>query len=227
MAAAEGNLRAQIEDYAKRVRKGLVGCELPACSRCAAKRFWRNGVRERKFLVICKNFVQTVLGCLSLWKCRKCGKSFTLYTDFAFPHKRYSRHSIMELTQRYVENDKLTYRKAVLQEGMAFGYGDDSEEDEPIDERQLAHSTLYHWITTVGGFTDIVRKAQDLITQKNPASSICRELAALTVAPNKWIKPAREAVLKRCRHIGHLDRRYEATFEVSIFPYFATACAWS
>jgi hypothetical protein len=92
--------------------------------------------------------------------------------------------------------------------------------------KSLAHTTPYRWITTLSGFKQILRSAQDLILQKNPASTVCRDLASIDVPARKYVKADRESVLKRCRQMLHLEVRFRVTFLVSIFPLFATRWAW-
>lgn len=216
----------EIHSYRSQVEQGEISCNLPPCCRCTTEPiyFRRHEARHRSFLVLCGQFIRTVLSLITRWKCPGCGKTFTLYPPFAFPHKRYTQHTIMALTQRYVDEDHLSYRAGVLQQGMPVGYHHD--DDDQIDERMLAHSTLYRWVTTLGGLTNILRSAQDLILQENPASTICRDLAVLTIAPKKYIKAARQFVLTCCRQIIYTDAVYRTTFHTSIFPYLATLCRW-
>jgi hypothetical protein len=124
-----------------------------------------------------------------------------------------------------VEEEITTYREAVLEEGMPSFHASTTSEN-PINDTSFAHSTPYRWITSLGGFKEILRCAQDLILQKNPTSSVCRDLAALEIASKKYVTAARKAVLKRCRQIIHLEAKFRATFHVSIFPFFATSCGW-
>jgi hypothetical protein len=95
----------------------------------------------------------------------------------------------------------------------------------PVD-KVLSHTTPYRWITSLGGFKEIARRALDVILQKSPATRVCRDLAALTISPNKFVKAAREETLKRSRRLIHLEALFGAVFHTSIFPFFATGCAW-
>ncbi|NTV58331.1 MAG: hypothetical protein HGA74_13775, partial [Deltaproteobacteria bacterium] len=125
-----------------------------------------------------------------------------------------------------VEDQAATYRSTVLDEdGMSIFHPLASEGD-TTRYKSLAHSTPYRWITTLSGFKEILRSAQDLILQQNPASTVCRDLASITIPARKYVKAARESVLKRCRQILHLEARFRATLLASIFPLFATGCGW-
>jgi hypothetical protein len=169
--------------------------------------------------------VQAVLCLVIRWRCPGCKKTFTQQPPFALPRKRYVRDTILSFTGCYLEEEASTYRKVVLEERMPIFHASASGK-KTIDDRILAHSTPYRWITGLGGFKEIPRCAQDLILQKNPASTVCRDLAAIDVSARKYVKAGRESILKRCRRILHLDAEFRATFCASIFPFLATRCAW-
>jgi hypothetical protein len=188
--------------------------------------FTRHQARSRKFYILCEKLVQTVICLVIRWRCSGCRKTYTQQPPFAFPRKRYTRESILDFSTRYVEDEAATYRATVLDdEGMPIFHALSSEGDGP-GYRGLAHSTPYRWITTLSGFKQILRAAQDLILQENPASTVCRELAAIEISGRKFVNAARESVLKRCRQLLRLEVRFRATFFASIFPLFATRCAW-
>ena len=227
--------RAEIESYRNQVLQGKISCELPPCPFCGAlpDGFRRHEARRRIFYVIGGQWVEIVWCRITRWKCSHCGKIRTQHPPFALPYKRYTRQILMGFSQAYLEDEASSYRKAVpesssgqaLEDGLPIGFASKPGEEE-IDERQLAHSTLYRWVTTLGGFKEVLRSALDLILQKNPASAICRGLVSLKVAPSKYVKAAREGVLRRCRQLLHLEGNYRHTFGTSIFPYLATRCAW-
>jgi hypothetical protein len=125
--------------------------------------------------------VQTILCLVIRWRCTGCRKTFTQQPPFAFPRKRYTRESIPDFSARYVEDQTATYRATVLDdEGMEIFHALRSKQ-EPICNKILAHSTTYRWITCLGEPREILRSAQDLILRKNPASTVCRDLAALEI----------------------------------------------
>ncbi len=210
-AAEESELAREIEQYGALVRVGGVECNLPSCHRCTARKYWRNGVREREFLVIVENFIRTVLSCLSLWKCAVCGKSYTLYPEFALPYKRFPRPNILDLCERLADGERLNYQTGVKRDKLEIGYEQD-------DARLLGPSTLHRWVAAVGGMSETIRQAVDLILQKNPSSSIIRELAGLKVDPRKWRKPGRALALMCCRQIVRVQAEFKAAFHVSSLP---------
>jgi Domain of unknown function (DUF6431) len=220
--------RAEIERYSDQVLRNTIPCDLPSCFVCdtLADHFRRHEARRRTFRILCGELVERVLGLVMRLKCPGCGKTFTQYPPFALPFKRYTRQTIMSFSDSYLQEEALSYRNAVLNGGMPFFYGSGIREGDAIDDRALAHSTLYRWISSLSGFKEILRSAQDIILQKNPVSAICRRLAALKVSLAKYVKDHREPLLKRALQLLHLEVEYRATFTVSIFPCFATRCRW-
>jgi hypothetical protein len=228
MPSPSSATRTEIEKYRLEVLRNKIRCELPCCSVCETlpDLFTRHQARPRKFYIFCEALIQTVLCLVIRWRCPGCRKTFTQQPPFAFPRKRYTRESILEFSAGYVENHAATYRTAVSDgEGMPIFHALTSEA-EAIRYQCLAHSTPYRWITCLGGLKQILRGAQDLILQKNPASSVYRDLAAIDVSAKKYVKAGRESVLKRCRQVLRLEVRFRATFLASIFPFYATRSAW-
>jgi hypothetical protein len=217
----------EIESYSNHVLRNMIRCELPSCAVCHTppSLFTRHQARPRGFYILCDILVQVVLCLVIRWRCPGCKKTFTQQPPFALPCKRYVRETLLNFTGCYLEEETATYRKVVLEEGMPIFHASTSGEG-TIDDRSLAHSTPYRWISALGGFKEILRCAQDLILQKNPASTVCRDLAAVNVSAQKYVKAGRESVLKRCRQILHLEAQFRTTFGASIFPFFATRCAW-
>jgi transposase-like protein len=228
MPSPSSATRVEIESYRNDVLRNKIRCELPHCPVCETPSdlFRRHQARPRKFYILCETLVQTILCLVIRWRCPDCRKTFTQQPPFAFPRKRYTRESILDFSASYVEDEAATYRTTVSdEEGMPIFHPLTSKGD-TTRYKSLAHSTPYRWITTLSGFKQILRGAQDLILQKNPASTVCRDLAAIEVSARKVVKAARESVLRRCRQILYLEVLFRATFLASIFPFHATKCAW-
>ena len=47
---------------------------------------------------------------LGRWKCTLCKRTFIVYPKFGLPYKRYLLPDIIELTDKYLEEDRQTYR---------------------------------------------------------------------------------------------------------------------
>jgi hypothetical protein len=221
-------VRVGIESYADKVLRNKVPCELPDCPVChsAAALFRRHQARPRWFRFWGDLLLEVALCLVIRWKCSGCKKTFTQQPPFALPGKRYIQEMIFERSGRYLENETATYRSSVCENGLPLFYASDSADGADINNKSLAPSTLYRWISTLGGFQEILRSAQDIILQKDPAATICRDLATVQIFPRKYLTAVREAVLKRCRQILHLEAKFRATFLWSIFPFFATRCGW-
>ena len=157
---------------------------------------------------------------MTCWKCPGCGKCFTGYPPFALPYKRYTLPTICYFTQRYVENDSISYRKLTQQAQIG------SLQICNPQEWQFHHTTIHRWISTLGRFNTITRKAQDFILQADPASTVCRDLAGVGVSPRKHVSEKRKTLLLACRRLLEIERRFCRLFDVSIFHYLATTCAY-
>ena len=219
--------RSDIVKYSLDVLRNKIRCGLPSCPVCNTQPalFRRHQARPRKFRILCDTLVQVVICLVIRWKCPGCNKTFTEQPPFALPFKRYTSDTILDRSGRYLEDETFTYRKTVLEEGLEIFHASTDDGNTPVD-KALSHTTPYRWIATLGGFRETLRRALDIILQKNPATEVCRDLASLTISPNKFVKAAREETLKRSRRLIHLEAIFRAVFQTSIFPFFATGCAW-
>jgi transposase-like protein len=209
----------QIEAYATKVLKGLVACILPPCPRCGLEPAWfkRHENRPRKFLVVIDQIVHVAACLLIRWKCPACGKTFTQYPDFALPRKRYTLPTILDLCAGYAEDENSTYRKTVR--SSPAGYRD--------SEKQLEHSTVHRWLTSLNRLHATRARVADLILRKEPESNASRDAAGLSVGPAKYRSEARRTILERCRALFFFDAVYRSIFRLSIFPELATSCRYA
>jgi hypothetical protein len=184
--------------------------------------FKYHGSRKRQFLVIVDRLVQRVVSALTRWKCSCCGKTFTLYPEFALPYKRYVLQDVCRLSGRYVTDDGVSYRKAVQVNRMAVCYG--AGGGEPIDDRVLWPSTLHRWVGFLGGLKDTLQQAWRLIRAKSAACDDFRR--AVLVPCWKYRSEQRREVLQTCGRLLATDRAYQDHFDVSVFTHLATLCSW-
>jgi hypothetical protein len=214
----------EIQTYTERVRKGEVHCGVDTCPVCreAPAAFKLHERRERTFLAVVERLVHKVLSLLPRWKCPLCKTTFTLYPDFALPRKRYVRESVSRLTERYLADDRTSYRKAVKEQGLPVFY--DGESEGMIDERTLAHSTLHRWLTFFSSLERTLREALRLVKAKSPGSGIFREV--LPVPAWKFRSEERKRALDTSQRLFQAEREYQAIFKISIFPRLATSCSW-
>jgi len=201
-------------------KKGME-CAVAACPRCHArpKTFWRHGTRLRLFLVFASVVVR-VWSYLPRWKCPACRGTFTQYPDFALPFKRYALPFMVERAGVYVTDEARTYAEGVEAEGVAICHEDADA------GRSLWPSTLWRWVSTLGGFAETVRRALDLIKRKDPSTDIIRRLSGGQFRGAKFRSQARKGVLQRCRALLLAAPVYAELFGVGIFPDLATGVGW-
>jgi hypothetical protein len=211
-----------IKAHQKKVEKDKITPDnLPACPRChvESESFRIHAYRERRFLIILEMLIKAVYCSLVRFKCPGCGKTFTHYPDFAIPHKHYTRATIMGFCANYVKSDPMTYQQAVMLDNSVPGYDQ--------KDATLSPSTIHRWISTLGRFTQSARTALNLLLQQNPVSSICRDLARLTVAQRKYKTDKRRKQLSGCHQLVILEAFFHNIFKTSIFTKLATRCAFS
>jgi len=211
-----------IKAYQHKVEKNkITPHHLPPCPRCSVDSvfFKIHAFRERRFLVIVELFIKAAFCTLVRFRCPGCGKTFTFYPDFAMPHKRYTRKSVMGFAGDYLQSDKMTYQQAVMADRSVPGY--------PKNDATLAPSTIHRWITGLGRLTHTCRIALSLLLQENPLSSICRDLARLIVPRRKYKTNTRKKQLASCLQLVIIEAFFQASFKTSIFTKLATRCAFS
>jgi hypothetical protein len=194
---------------------------LPACLRCGVDSalFKLHAFRERRFLVIVEMLIQAAFCTLVRFRCIGCGKTFTDYPDFVIPHKHYTRPTIMGFAGAYVESEKMTYEQALMVDKNVPGYRG--------SERTLAASTIYRWVTTIGGLIQTRQKSLALLLQQNPISSVCHHLAHLVISKRKYKTRRRKALLLDCFRMLITEAFFLTTFKTSIFTKLAIGCAFS
>ena len=190
----DGHLIAEIAAHSARVRKGNHRCSLSCCPHCGRAPeptlfFRRHALRQRKFLVIQGRYVHGVEGLLARWRCPFCRRTFTEYPPFALPFKRYAVSQIAPRALDYVEEDGVSYRKAVLETFMPIFHWFDPVAEAHVregGEPVLAHTTLYRWVSTLGN---------------GDCNTAPRERPREPFLPAAWkfLTPARRDVLLACR----------------------------
>lgn len=210
-----------IDAYSKKVKKGRIKPTISACPDCNtfSEHFKRHDARKRQFYVIIEQMVQIVYCLLVRWRCPSCNKRILQYPDFALPYKRYTLQTILDYSGRYLENDSASYESVIRQ--CPIGY-----REHPTDERQLAKSSLWRWMGALDMPT-LLRQAQHLIQQADPACAVSRNLATLTVPARKYTTTTRKNLLILCRGILHVESAFRHLFKISIFPNLATASGFS
>lgn len=138
---------------------------------------------------------------------------------FVLPYKRYASTDLLQLAKRYLDESKLSLRKATSQ-GTAKGrivYADHPK------AAALAHTTLVRWLTFTGLMVASLAVGCELFLQAHPDSSVHR--FAGPVDPRKARSPERLKILSIARRVLYLRSRWDAAFKQSpFFPRFATSC---
>jgi hypothetical protein len=90
-----------------------------------------------------------------------------------------------------------------------------------IDERRLSHVTIWRWVGWLGTLRTLLRTALELIRQKDPRSTLHREVCA--VPAHKYRTAARRTLLEHALRLLLAAAVFRRLFTQELFPYFATA----
>jgi len=145
------------------------------------------------------------------WKCSLCKRTFTVYPDFALPHKRYVRSDILEQSRRYL-GSSLASTEGTLWSGTSrIGY-------EKRSDSFFYLSTVRRWVIWLGNQPELICTALDLIRQKNPSTNICRQV--FPPPSHKYRRDSQKLVLERASKLLLVMEEYEKYFP-KYFPHFA------
>jgi hypothetical protein len=131
---------------------------------------------------------------------------------------------LLYLAASYVEHGERSYRETASPGGRVRGYQTPANAP-AIDERALAHSTIWWMLTWLGAQLAALATGRQLVQQRNPSSTGHRFLGA--VAPHKFRSRQRELLLRRSRQLLHLRAEWEELFPEKFFPRFATRSGFS
>ena len=194
---SDKHLIAEIVAHSAGVRKGNHRCSLDCCPHCGRAPepmlfFRRHALRHRQFLILDGQYIHIVDGLLARWRCPFCRRTFTEYPAFVIPYKQYAISQLAPRARQYVENDGISYRKGVLRSNLPIFHSADLCEDTVScggSELALAHTTLYHWVSTLGDGS-------------RSLSTIECERQKSDFAPAEWkyVTQARREVLLVCRN---------------------------
>ena len=102
------------------------------------------------------------------------------------------------------------------------------DDRKPAEKRQpvgLAPSTVWRWLSWLGGMPGALRAAWDLIRQHEPNSTLHRE--AWAVSPVKYRSERRRETLVEAMQTLAVDRICGRIFGTGIFPRYATSQGFS
>jgi len=141
------------------------------------------------------------------------------------PRKRFSKQPVLEKGGEYLGTDH-SYAKTVVdqREGLPIMY-DDRTPAGLEKASGLAPSTVWRWLSWLGGMPATLRGVWDLIRQKEPDATLHRQ--AWAVSPRKYRSEKRRDVLLQAMQLLAVDRVCEGLFRAGIFPRYATSQGWT
>ena len=89
----------------------------------------------------------------------------------------------------------------------------------------LAPSTVWRWLSWLGGLGNTIRAAHRLIRQKESRSTL--HLEPWKIPVGKYRSEQRQHVLQQAFECLGVGRLFQTLFGREIFPHFATAHGWS
>lgn len=141
---------------------------------------------------------------------------------FALPHKRYVRQTVEQKCGVFL-GEEISYRQAVEDQGRPTVYDEAPRGGE--SSAALAPSTLWRWLSWMGGLEKTTRNAFRVIREANASVSLHRQDWA--VSPKKHRSESRRHVLEKALELLVTEKIFQRQFNRSIFPHFATGCRWS
>jgi transposase len=194
-------IEKMIHEHARAVKSGGIkppDCDCPKC-KGKPKTYKRHDSYPRIVKFVIDSFVQTVTTLLIRWKCPLCKKTFVSYPNFLLPYRQYVAANILGLSSAYLDQDYETYRSTTTHNGSAIGYADDENK---IDERQFAHSTIWRWLSSLGTAARMLKPENKII-----------------IAPNKYRSNNRMRILELAKAVLNSGMELHKI----LFPQWATA----
>lgn len=142
---------------------------------------------------------------------------------FALPRRRFVKSPVLDKANEYLGTDH-SYCKTAEHEGMPIMYDDRTKADNRMP-LGLAPSTVWRWLSWLGGMKNTLRAACGLIRQKEPNSTLHREPWA--APPTKCRSKKRRETLEQAMQLLAVDRVCEGLFGAGIFPRYAISQGWS
>lgn len=141
------------------------------------------------------------------------------------PRKRFTKQPVLDKGGEYLGTDH-SYAKAIVdqREGLPIMY-DDRTLTGLRKASGLAPSTVWRWLSWLGGMPGTLRAAWDLIRQKEPDATLHRQPWA--VSSRKYRSQQRRDLLLAAMRLLAVDRVCAGLFGEGIFPRYAISQGWS
>jgi hypothetical protein len=138
-------------------------------------------------------------------------------------YKQFVSQTVLDKSKEFLGSEK-SYRKTVRFQQRPLVY--DDRLSHPLAERgaALAHSSVWRWLSWLGGLTRTFQKGCQLISQKDPHSTLHREV--IPIDPKKYCGEEgcpRHQLLERAGRMLLLEAVFYLQLGKRIFPRFATA----
>ncbi len=158
-------------------------------------------------------------------RCAVCAVASGLPTTrpFALPRKRFAKEPVLKKAGEYLGTAQ-SYAETVKYQGMPIMY-DDRTPAGLEKASGLAPSTVWRWLSWLGGMPGTLRAAWELIRQKEPNGTLHRQL--WVVSPRKYRSQQRGDTLVRAMQLLAVDRVCEGILGQGIFPRYAISQGWS
>lgn len=207
--------REEINHYSERLLSGTNICRLPACSGCDmdGASLKRHQIRPRFFYIIENQLVEKVIGYVIRWRCPVCKRTRQEYPEFAVPYKRYTVPTLLHFSSIYTKILSLSYRRMIDALPLIHHHP---------DEPMMEHSTAHRWITTLGGYINLLRDSIDTIFKARPSLNLPRFLASLRIAPQKYQSLFRHQCLINVVQLSALIPIFQDVLKASPFTQLAT-----
>ncbi len=199
------NIQEVVANHTNSIIKGHFSSPDIICQCCHQKpKFFKlHESRKRQFRLVVENIVETTVSFLLRWRCQLCNTTFSEYPSFAVPHKRFVLTDINKFGQKYLANDRLSYRNVVSKNGADIGYPD----ARGLCDRFLSHSSVWRFM---------IYLADNY--QANRHYLIPKQIMPI-ISPLKYRSNSRRALLyKAFKEIRLFNRKTNMNF----FPDFET-----
>lgn len=138
-------------------------------------------------------------------------------------HKQFVSATFLERAKDFLGSQK-SYRQAVRRQQRALVYDDRREHPLAARGAALAPSTLWRWLSWLGGLTGTMQRASRLICQQDPHSRLHSQVIAID--PRKHRSDQRRVSLEQAARLLLVEASFHEHFGKKIFPRFATGCGW-
>ena len=213
-------IEEKIKDYLEKIKKCEylhVGEQCPKCNNMIGE-FKLHEYKKRKIRIVEDALVKIEIIILVRWKCPACRGTFLMYPDFVLPHKRYATEHIIELSEKYLEKDRLSYKNAGRDGASRIGYAKNDREKK-CNDSLLAESTIKRWVGWLGSLKKLLGRGLDMIKQKVPNTKIFRQISPCW--PGKYKGNEQRKLLENAMMLLKVRKEYEKIFPEKFFPRFA------